>query len=77
MSYEQVDISAIMTEAFKVIGRYGLAVPSNLFTLIKSLATIQKFAENLEANVSIAGMIRPYATEKIKEQFSWDAVVKL
>ena len=41
MSYEQVDISAIMTEAFKVIGRYGLAVPSNLFTLIKSLATIQ------------------------------------
>ena len=77
MSYEQVDISAIMSEAFKVIGRYGLAVPSNLFTLIKSLATIQKFAEHLEANVSIAGMIRPYATEKIKEQFSWDAVVKI
>lgn len=76
MSYEQVDISAIMTEAFKVIGRYGLTVPSNLFTLIKSLATIQKFAEHLEANVSIASMIRPYATEKIKEQFSWDAVVK-
>jgi ubiquinone biosynthesis protein len=77
MSYEQVDISAIMSEAFKVIGRYGLAVPSNLFTLIKSLATIQKFAEHLEANVSIAGMIRPYATEKIKEQFGWDAVVKV
>ncbi len=76
MSYEKVDISAIMTEAFKVISRYGLTVPSNLFTLIKSLATIQKFAEHLEANVSIAGMIRPYATEKIKEQFSWDAVVK-
>jgi len=77
MSYEQVDISAIMTESFKVISRYGLTVPSNLFTLIKSLATIQKFAENLEANVSIANMIRPYATEKIKEQFSWDAVVKI
>jgi predicted unusual protein kinase regulating ubiquinone biosynthesis (AarF/ABC1/UbiB family) len=45
--------------------------------LIKSLATIQKFAENLEANVSIASMIRPYATEKIKEQFSWDSVVKI
>ena len=77
MSYEQVDITAVMTEAFRVIGRYGLTVPSNLFTLIKSLATIQKFAENLEANVSIANMIRPYATEKIKEQFSWDAVVKV
>jgi len=77
MSYDQVDISAVMTEAFRVIGRYGLTVPSNLFTLIKSLATIQKFAENLEANVSIASMIRPYATEKIKEQFSWDSVVKI
>lgn len=76
MNYDQVDISAIMTEAFKVISRYGLTVPSNLFTLIKSLATIQKFAEHLEANVSIANMIRPYATEKIKERFSWDAVVK-
>jgi len=77
MSYEQVDISAVMAEAFRVIGRYGLRVPSNLFTLIKSLATIQKFAENLQADVSIANMIRPYATEKIKEQFSWDAVVKI
>jgi ubiquinone biosynthesis protein len=77
MSYEKVDISAVMSEAFKVIARYGLTVPSNLFTLIKSLATIQKFAEHLGANVSIAGMIRPYATEKIKEQFSWDAVVKV
>ena len=76
MSYEQVDISAIMTEAFKIIARYGLVVPSNLFTLIKSLATIQKFAEHLEADVSIANMIRPYATEKIKERFSWDAIVK-
>ncbi|HEX3166316.1 MAG TPA: AarF/ABC1/UbiB kinase family protein [Chitinophagaceae bacterium] len=77
MSYEQVDISAVMAEAFRVIGRYGLRVPSNLFTLIKSLATIQKFAENLQADVSIANMIRPYATEKIKEQFSWDALVKI
>lgn len=76
LSYEQVDISAIMTEAFKVISRYGLNVPSNLFTLIKSLATIQKFAEHLEAEVSIANLIIPYATDKIKEQFSWDHLVK-
>lgn len=76
MSYEQVDISSVMNEAFKIIARYGLTVPSNLFTLIKSLATIQKFAEHLEAHVSITNMIRPYATEKIKERFSWDAIVK-
>jgi ubiquinone biosynthesis protein len=76
LNYEQVDISAVMTEAFKMITRYGLIVPSNLFTLIKSIATIQKFAEHLEADVSIASMITPYATEKIKERFSWDTIVK-
>jgi ubiquinone biosynthesis protein len=76
MSYDQVDISSVMNEAFKIIARYGLTVPSNLFTLIKSLATIQKFAEHLEAHVSITNMIRPYATEKIKERFSWDSIVK-
>jgi ubiquinone biosynthesis protein len=65
-----------MSEAFKIIGRYGLTVPSNLFTLIKALATIQKFAEHLHANVSIANMIRPYATEKIKERFSWNTILK-
>jgi ubiquinone biosynthesis protein len=76
MSYDQVDISAVMNEAFKIIARYGLKVPSNLFTLIKSIATIQKFAEHLEANISIANMITPYATEKIKERFNWDSIVK-
>jgi len=76
MSYDQVDISAIMTEAFKIITRYGLKVPSNLFTLIKSLATIQKFAEHLEAKISIVSMITPYATEKIKERFNWDSIMK-
>lgn len=76
MTYEQVDISAVMTEAFKIIGRYGLKIPSNLFTLIKSIGTIQKFAEHLEADISIANMIKPYAIEKIKERFSWDRVIK-
>jgi ubiquinone biosynthesis protein len=76
LEYEQVDVSHIMTEAFKIIVRYGLTVPGNLFTLIKSIATIQKFAEYLEADVSIANMIRPYATEKIKERFGFHSIIE-
>ena len=76
MTYEQIDISHIMAEAFKIITRYGLVVPGNLFTLIKALATIQKFAEHLDADVSIVDMIRPYATEKIKERFGLDSILK-
>lgn len=71
ISYEQVDISQVMSETFKTIIRYDLQVPSNLFMLIKTIATIQKFGENLEAEISIADMIRPYAIEKIKEKINW------
>lgn len=76
MTYEQIDVSHILAEAFKIIVRYGLTVPGNLFTLIKSIATIQKFAEHLDADVSIVDMIKPYATEKIKDRFSFQSIFK-
>jgi ubiquinone biosynthesis protein len=73
--YDKVDISLLMADTFKVIMRHGLKVPSNLYMLLKALGTIQKFAEALEADISIINMIEPYAKEKIKEKFSFDAVV--
>jgi ubiquinone biosynthesis protein len=75
ISYEQVDISQVMSETFRTIIRYDLQVPSNLFMLIKTIATIQKFGENLEADISIADMIRPYAIEKIKEKINWKHLI--
>ncbi len=75
LSYNQVDVSGVMTETFKTMVKYDLVVPSNLFMLIKTIATIQKFGENLEANISIADMIRPFAIDKIKEKFSWKSIL--
>jgi ubiquinone biosynthesis protein len=43
--------------------------------LLKALGTIQKFAEALEADISIINMIEPYAKEKIMEKFSVDAII--
>jgi ubiquinone biosynthesis protein len=43
--------------------------------LLKTLGTIQKFAEALEADVSLINMIEPFAKEKIKEKFSFDTIV--
>lgn len=73
--YDKVDISLLMSDTFKVIMRHGLKIPSNLYMLLKALGTIQKFAEALEADISIVNMIEPYAKEKIKEKFSFDAVI--
>ena len=73
--YEKVDISGLMADTFKVILRHGLKVPTNLYMLLKTLGTIQKFAETLGADISLINMIEPFAKEKIKEKFSFDAIV--
>ncbi len=75
ISYDQVDMSHVMSETFKNLVKYDLKVPGNLFMLIKTIATIQKFAEHLEAEISLADMIKPYAIEKIKEKISWKAIL--
>jgi ubiquinone biosynthesis protein len=75
ISYEQVDMSQVMSETFKNIIKYDLKVPANLFMLIKTIATIQKFGENLEASISLADMVKPYAIDKIKEKFTWKAIM--
>lgn len=73
--YDKVDISNLMADTFKIILRHGLKVPTNLYMLLKALGTIQKFAEALEADISIINMIQPYAFEKIKEKFSFDTII--
>ncbi len=75
ISYEQVDMSQLMSETFKNIVKYDLKIPANLFMLIKTIATIQKFGENLDANISLADMIKPYAIDKIKEKFTWKSIL--
>jgi ubiquinone biosynthesis protein len=75
ISYNQVDMSQVMSETFKNLVKYDLKIPGNLFMLIKTIATIQKFAEHLDAQVSLADMIRPYAIEKIKEKVSWKSLI--
>lgn len=74
LSYENVDISGLFTDTFKLLMKYGINVPSSLYMLLKTLITIQKVAEGLEVKMDLVGMIRPYAKAKIKEKFSWNNI---
>ena len=69
-----MDISHLMTESFTIILRHGLKVPSNLYMLIKTIGTIQKFAIDLDANLDIIEFIKPYAKERIMEKLSWENI---
>src|SRR3989338_1076943 len=74
LEYGQVDISALFNDTFRVMIRYEIKIPSNVYMLLKTLVTIQNLAELLGAKISLVDMIRPFAKEKIKERFSWDNI---
>lgn len=70
-SYDQVDISGLFTDTFRLLMKYGITIPSSLYMLLKTLVTIQKVAESLHVKLDLIEMVKPYATEKIKERFGW------
>lgn len=70
-SYDDVDISGLFTDTFKLLMKYGITIPSSLYMLLKTLVTIQKVAESLQVKLDLISMVKPYATEKIKERFGW------
>lgn len=70
-SYNDVDISGLFTDTFKLLMKYGITIPSNLYMLLKTLVTIQKVAESLHVKLDMIAMVKPYAKDKIKERFGW------
>lgn len=67
---EKLDFSKLIQECINLITKYGLQIPTGIFMLAKSLATIQKVAENLDPHLPFAEMIRPYAKELILQKYS-------
>ena len=68
--YDKMKVSQVLEECFKIIRKYGLAIPGSIFLLIKCIATIEKVGLNLNPDISIANHIRPYAITLIKKQYS-------
>lgn len=67
---EKLDFSKLIQECINLITKYGLQIPTGIFMLAKSLATIQKVAENLDPHLPFAEMVRPYAKELILQKYS-------
>lgn len=70
-TYDDVDLSGLFTDTFKLLMKYGITIPSSLYMLLKTLVTIQKVAESLQVKLDMIAMVKPYAKEKIKERFGW------
>lgn len=67
---EMLHFSVIMQSCIDVIVKYKLQIPSGIFMLIKTLATLEKFSKALSPNMILSNVITPYAKEAVKNKYS-------
>lgn len=69
-SYEKINFSQLLNECVKIIMEYELKLPGSIYILLKSIATIEKFGYNLDPDISLTEIVKPYAEHLIKEKYS-------
>lgn len=66
---DKLDYGKMMQQCLNLITKYSLQIPSGIFMLVKSLATIQKVAEKLDPAIPFTPLIMPYALDVVKRKF--------
>jgi len=69
-SYEKINFSQLLNECVRIILQYELKLPGSIYILLKALATIEKFGYNLDPDISLADIVKPYAEKLIREKYS-------
>lgn len=62
--------SSVMQQSIDILIKFDLNIPSGIFMLIKTIATIEKFAQDLAPELDLAPIVFPYAKKLIKERNS-------
>lgn len=70
LPYERVDFSQLLMECVNIVLKYKLHLPSSIYLLLKALATIQRFAEELHPTISFSETILPYAKKLVMDKYT-------
>jgi len=70
LPYERVDFSQLLMECVNIVLKYKLHLPSSIYLLLKALATIQRFAEELHPTISFSETILPYARTLVMDKYT-------
>ena len=62
------DFSSIMQSSINILVRFNLQIPSGIFMLMKTIATVEKFAENLAPQLDLTPYVLPYAKELVAKR---------
>ncbi|MFI3315707.1 MAG: AarF/UbiB family protein, partial [Rikenellaceae bacterium] len=69
-SLDMKNLSRIMQKSIDLLIKHNLQIPSGIFLLIKTFATIEKFAQNIAPKLELSPIAMPYAKSIIKERYS-------
>ncbi len=67
---DKLDYAGMIRQCIDLIAKYSLQIPSGIFMLVKSLATIQKVAEALDPDIPFTPLITPYAKDVVMQRFA-------
>jgi len=67
--FEKLDFSKVIQDCLVIIVKYKLRVPGSIFMLAKALATLQKFAMNLQPDLALGPVILPYAKKLVIQKY--------
>ncbi len=57
--------SSVMQSSIDILVRFNLQIPSGIFMLMKTVATVEKFAERLAPELDLTPYVMPYAKELV------------
>jgi ubiquinone biosynthesis protein len=67
---EEIDFSKIVQDCLNVMIEYKLMIPSGIFMLAKALASLQKFAGQLDPTLSLTPFVIPFAKKLVMQQYA-------
>lgn len=70
LNVEEIDFSKVMQDCINLVVVFQLQIPSGIFMLAKSLATLQNFAGNLDPDIALTPIVLPYAKRLVMTRFS-------
>ncbi len=70
LDIDEIDFSKVMQECLNVVVTYQLKIPSGIFMLVKALASLQKFAGQLDPTISLTPLIMPYAKKLVMQRYT-------
>ena len=70
LSMEEIDFSKVMQDCLNVVVSFQLTISSGIFMLVKALASLQKFAGQLDPTVSLTPLVMPYAKKLVMQRYT-------